>query len=82
MAFIVERLEKPIADMRIIILTILETLRKLDALVKFVCYKEILKQTLLTSIIEKEKVIIVLPKFLNNLQHFFHNLKKKPKGGC
>ena len=53
--------------MRIIILTILETLSKLDVLAKFICYKEIPKQTLLTSIIEKEKVIIVPPKFLNNL---------------
>ena len=49
--------------MRIIILTILETLGELDAQAKFIHYEVIPKQILLTSMTEEEKVAIVLPKF-------------------
>ena len=81
MAFICKKSEKPIVDMRSIISTIIATLEELDALAKFIYYEEIPQCTPLMSSIEEEKVMIIPPKFLNHLQHFFHNLKKKNKGG-
>ena len=81
MVFTYEKSKKPIADMRSIILAIIETLGELDALANFIYYKEILQCTPLISSIEEEKVTIIPPKFLNHPQHFFHNLKKKNKGG-
>ena len=81
MAFTCKKFDKLIADMRIIISAILEILRELDASAKFIYYEEIPKRTPLTLSIEEEKVITIPPKSLNHLQYFFHNLKKKLKGG-
>ena len=67
MAFTVKRSDKTTIDIRIIISTILKTFSELDVSAKFIHYKEIPKRILLTSTIEEEKVIIVSPKFLNDL---------------